>query len=75
MTDLEAKEMLETLQHRAEVDVRSIEVRIEELKRDFEADPWEDTERQIHRLENRLVVRGDEAKALAIAITKFEGVK
>lgn len=75
MTELEAKELLEAMQARAEWDVVNMKQRVKELERDYAADPWEGTAKQIERLGNRLVVRGDEAKALAIAVTKFEGAK
>lgn len=74
MNEQEAREMLEVMAERAETDVVNMKLRIAELEREFEADPWEGTGRQIERLGNRLVVRGDEAKALRMAVEKFEGV-
>lgn len=79
MNEQEAREMLEVMAERAETDVVNMKLRIAELEREFEADPWEGTGRQIagrqiERLGNRIVVRGDEAKALRMAVEKFEGV-
>lgn len=71
MTELEAKELLEAMAERAETDVINMRRRIRELELDYAEDPWELTAKQIERVGNRLVVRGDEAKALRMAVTKF----
>ncbi len=71
MTDLEAKETIADLHAAAVNDRVSLILRIDELRSDYEKDPWEDTAAQINRLENRLVVRGLHVEALAIALTKF----
>jgi hypothetical protein len=71
MTELEAKETIEDLHRTALRDKDLIANRIEDLKEDFKTDPWEATEAQIRRLEDRLVVKGLQAEALAIALTKF----
>ena len=71
MTDLEAKETIEDLHRKAVNDCMALVRRIDDLKTDYEEDPWEGTEAQINRLEDRLVVRDLHVKALAIALTKF----
>jgi hypothetical protein len=71
MTDLEAKEIIEHLRDRAVSDTVTLKHRIATLKTEMEVDPWEGTAAQITRKEDRLVVRVLEAKALAIAATKF----
>lgn len=71
MTDLEAKETIEAMRDTAVNDTVTLKRRIEELKTDYAVDPHETTAAQIERLETRLVIRVEQAKALAIALTKF----
>lgn len=71
MTDLEAKETIEAMHETVLRDKESLLLRAEELRADYAKDPWEETAAQINRLENRAVVRGLHAEALAIALTKF----
>jgi len=71
MTELEAKETIEAMHASALRDKESLLMRLEHLKADYEKDPWTDTAAQIERIGNRAVVRGLEAEALAIALTKF----
>lgn len=71
MTDLEAKETIEALHAAAVNDRMALVLRIDDLKEEYRNDPWEDTAAQIRRLEDRLVVKGLHAEALAIAFTKF----
>jgi len=71
MTYLEAKETIEDLRVAAVMDKETLLVRAEELRAEYAKDPWEGTAAQINRLENRAVVRGLHAEALAIALTKF----
>lgn len=71
MLDLEAKELIETMRDNKVTEVINLKRRIKDLKIDYVVDPHETTAAQIDRLEERLVIRQDEAKALAIAATKF----
>lgn len=71
MTDLEAKELIEAMRDRAVNDFATLQRRIAAYKADYEKYQYEETAAQITRLEDRLVVKGDEAKALAIAASKF----
>jgi len=71
MTDTEAAKVIEEMFETAVEDVRELYRRIEELRKDFQTDPWEDTAAQIKRLEARHAKRAKEAAALAIASMKF----
>ena len=73
MYHTEARQIIEGMRDMAVSDCASLTRRIKELKIDYETDPWEDTAKQIQRLEMRLELRVQEAKALAVAVTQFEG--
>jgi hypothetical protein len=71
MTDLEAKETIEAMRWTAESETTRLKERIAKLEEEYADDQWEETAAQIRRLGDRLVVRGLQAEALAIAASKF----
>jgi hypothetical protein len=71
MYDDEARGIIEQMRDTAVSDAANLTRRIAELKQELPFDGWEETAAQIKRLELRLENRVREAKALAVAVTKF----
>lgn len=69
----EAREIIEGMRDTAVTDCVNLKNRIVTLKDEYSVDPWEETTKQIQRLEQRLErrVRESEALAIAIAAVKF----
>lgn len=67
----EAKEIIKHMRDTAVNDCVNLQRRITELKAEYEHDAWEETAKQISRLEMRLEKRVRETKALALAAVQF----
>jgi hypothetical protein len=67
----EAQAIVRTLLDTAVNDSVKLALRIDDLKTEQEADPFEGTEAQIKRLQDRHVKKVQEAEALAVIVATF----